>query len=355
MVGDKGFLLQQSDEELSGLNLLMRTEAHQTVINALSKLKLKYRSVLTLRCLDQLSYSEIAFIMGGSEMQVRLWFHRAKQSLRHKLRKQGYKREYLLPALGTFAYLTATESQKASAATALTVESLNTGRAMAFLVTLTSKGALVSMFVILGVLLMVTFGQRPIPDSSGDLSRQVIPPIPQQDNTLNFYDNYPIPTGYTVLSQTSATHNPDNSDWQYFVYWPNMEPVQTIKSVMDKPDDGAALLVLSRDHWVQYSLPGQLKDRPGAEIGLGILNWGEPPHVYVTDGDQQQYQIFATTYAGVYAPGYKKVLGFDLSSLDIPFEVRGIRIVGSDNAGPYGGCGIGRPAVYIEVADPNTP
>jgi hypothetical protein len=45
-------------------------------------------------------------------------------------------------------------------------------------------------------------------------------------------------------------------------------------------------------------------------------------------------------------------LGFDLSSPDIPFKIRGIRIEGTDNTGPYGGCGTDPPKISLKAINP---
>jgi hypothetical protein len=45
-------------------------------------------------------------------------------------------------------------------------------------------------------------------------------------------------------------------------------------------------------------------------------------------------------------------MGFDLTQAKPPFKSRTIRLVGVDNAGPYGGCGIGNIAAYAEDFKP---
>ena len=38
--------------------------------------------------------------------------------------------------------------------------------------------------------------------------------------------------------------------------------------------------------------------------------------------------------------------------VDCSFPIRGIRIQGNNNAGPYGECGTDPPKVYLEAVDP---
>ena len=157
---------------------------------------------------------------------------------------------------------------------------------------------------------------------------------PRFDNNLQFMGPQ---AGYIWLSEIVASHNPDQDGWRCFESWPREQEVQFIAALKDKPS--SATLVLEQDHWVEYSIPAPLRDRPGAEIGLYVFNGGTLPSVYLTDGDQRLQEISVTHYRGGQAPGYL-VLGFDLSAVAIDFTVRRIRIVGHDREGRFGGCGI---------------
>ena len=57
-------------------------------------------------------------------------------------------------------------------------------------------------------------------------------------------------------------------------------------------------------------------------------------------------KISVTHYRGGNAPDLM-VLGYDLSNIEIDFKVLGIRIVGNDSEGPYGGCVIINLAVSL--------
>ena len=106
------------------------------------------------------------------------------------------------------------------------------------------------------------------------------------------------------------------------------------------------MLILEQDHWIEYRFQLPLLDRPAPEIGLFILKSSIPPSVYLTDGDQQLQKISVTHYRGGNAPDVM-VLGFDLSNIEIDFKVLGIRIVGNDSEGRFGGCVIINLAVSL--------
>ncbi len=96
-----------SDQFEDGLTKLMREELSETIFKAVKKLKIKYRNVLSLRCFEQMPYSEIAEIMNCNEVGARILFHRAKKSLWHELRKNGYNESMLLSGLTLFGIITA--------------------------------------------------------------------------------------------------------------------------------------------------------------------------------------------------------------------------------------------------------
>jgi RNA polymerase sigma factor (sigma-70 family) len=107
--------------EGQGLHRIEQQELSQTVTQALRRLKPRHRTILTLRCYEELSYKEIVTIVGGSEMQAKLLFFRAKGCLKRQLHRSGFDASYLLPALSAFAAVTAGTGKKVAAATAATV------------------------------------------------------------------------------------------------------------------------------------------------------------------------------------------------------------------------------------------
>lgn len=345
---DKVQQLHRDGQHMSGAGLLMHKELCQAVIHAMSALQLRYRSILTLRCFDELSYPEIASVMGMSEAQARLCFFRAKLLLKRHLHRTGFKKNYLLSALGVFATLTASESQKASAATALSAGSLHSPWTTVLWGTLTSKTILSVFGLLLTTALLVNLvvpgPSAPNETIPNPVVREI---VPVYDDSLSLiYDN--PQSGYSTLTQVLRSNHPNNEDWKHFVFFPGLQPVRLLKSAID--DTPASLLVLGKDQWIEYGLPGNIQDHPDPEISIYIYNWGRMPGFFITDGRSRQMQIFASTYRGQYPLG-PKALGFDLSQIDCPFVIRGIRIVGNDDLGPYGGCGIDPPKVFLEPID----
>jgi len=104
----KNFTLQRSKyHQEDGLRQLLKKELSKKVVVAMKQLKQQYRAVLSLRCFEQLSYSEIAVAMDCSEVRARILFYRAKQALKKQLSHQGLKKGFLLVCLGLFGRLTA--------------------------------------------------------------------------------------------------------------------------------------------------------------------------------------------------------------------------------------------------------
>jgi hypothetical protein len=138
---------------------------------------------------------------------------------------------------------------------------------------------------------------------------------------------------YVSLREITASHNPDQDNWRFNL--PGQQGVQLIADPKDKPKN--AMLILEQDHWIEYLIRDPFLDRPGPEIGLFVWNSGTLPSVYLTDGGERLQQISVTHYRGGNVPG-TMVLGYDLSNIEIGFNVRGIRIVGQDRQEPHGGC-----------------
>jgi RNA polymerase sigma-70 factor (ECF subfamily) len=109
-----------------GLNGLIRKELSDAIFQAMTKLKLVYRNVLVLRCFEQLSYAEIADLMGCKELRARVLFFRAKFHLKRQLSHRGFGRELLLVGLGLFGLMTA-PAKAASATSTITAASLEVG------------------------------------------------------------------------------------------------------------------------------------------------------------------------------------------------------------------------------------
>ena len=333
---------------------LWRKEMVELILDAMGALNLEYRTVLTLRCLEDQSYAQIAVVLGGSQMRAKMLFYRAKTALRKQLARKGLSRSHFLGALTVFGAITSASTRSASAMSAVTAVSAQATVSGAVLGTVLSKTGLIGTGFVLAVTGMTLFllsgnqAERTAPAGpAGPTAPATLPwPGPGQplfDNNLEFMG---LGVGYTWLGDMEivASHNPDQDGWRCFVHWPREQDLQSIAAIKDKP--AKATLVLEQDHWVEYGLPAPLLDRPGPELGVYLFNGGTLPSVFLTDGDQRLQEISATRYRAGHAPGYM-VLGFELSSVAIDFEARGIRFVGHDREGRFGGCAVTNIAVSL--------
>ncbi|MHC4647239.1 MAG: sigma-70 family RNA polymerase sigma factor, partial [Planctomycetota bacterium] len=96
-----------SQNHPDGLKELINKELVEAVVEAMAGLKLRHRNILVLRCYERLSYSQIAAILGCSELAAQSLFYRARCLLGRRLSKRGFGKGMLLPALGLFGSLTA--------------------------------------------------------------------------------------------------------------------------------------------------------------------------------------------------------------------------------------------------------
>jgi RNA polymerase sigma-70 factor (ECF subfamily) len=115
-------LLDRND----GLDYLIRRELSDAIFQAMAKLNLTHRNVLILRCFEQLSYAEIADLLGCKELRARVLFFRAKYLLKKQLSRRGFGKELLLASLVLFGLMTSS-TKAASTAGAVTAASLDVG------------------------------------------------------------------------------------------------------------------------------------------------------------------------------------------------------------------------------------
>ena len=321
---------------------LWHKEMVELIMAAMDALNLEYRTVLTLRCLEDQSYAQIADVLGGSQMRTKMLFYRARTALTKQLARRGVRRSHFLGALTVFAAMTSTSTKSASAIS-VTAASAKAAVSGALLTVVLSKAFLIAIGIILaltGTTAIITSANLP-----GTSAHPFIPwpgpGQPQFDGNMKFMGTTPF---FYFLRDIAASHNPDQDNWPYFVNLPGEEGVQFIADLKDKPPN--AMLILEQDHWVEYRFHLPLLDRPGPEIGLWVQNWGTLPSVYLTDGGQRLQKISVTHYRGTTPPGFM-VLGFDLSNIAIDFNVQGLRIEGHDREGPFGGCSINNLAVSL--------
>lgn len=109
-----------------GLTFASRRELTTTIFEAMSRMKINYRNVVVLRCLEGMSYQEIAGVLGCKELHARVLFFRARNVLRRQLSQRGYREGLLLTALGLFKLATS-PAKGAVAAGSVNAASLDVG------------------------------------------------------------------------------------------------------------------------------------------------------------------------------------------------------------------------------------
>ncbi|MBP7052912.1 MAG: sigma-70 family RNA polymerase sigma factor [Phycisphaerae bacterium] len=114
MRSDPSLTAATATDDETPFEQVARSELARAVWKAIGVLKLHHRQILTLRCLESLSYAQIATITGGTQLQAKVRFFRARQSLRRQLLRQGLAKDHLLPALGVFAAVTAGSGKRAA-------------------------------------------------------------------------------------------------------------------------------------------------------------------------------------------------------------------------------------------------
>lgn len=109
-----------------GLTFASRRELTGIIFEAMSRIKLSYRNVVVLRCLEGLSYEEIADVLDCKELHARVLFFRARNALRRQLSRRGYREGLLLTALGLFKLATS-QAKGTAAAGSINAASLDVG------------------------------------------------------------------------------------------------------------------------------------------------------------------------------------------------------------------------------------
>ena len=139
-----------------GLDESARIELSEIVYEAIAQLKFTYRSILILRCYEQLSFAEIAQLMNCKEFGARVLFFRAKYALRQHLSRNGFRKEMLLTGLGLFGILTLS-SKATSTACSVNTASLNVGLAATLAGSLGTRLGITIITAISAILASITY------------------------------------------------------------------------------------------------------------------------------------------------------------------------------------------------------
>jgi RNA polymerase sigma-70 factor (ECF subfamily) len=139
-----------------GLDESARIELSEIIYKAIAQLKFTYRSILVLRCYEQLSFAEIAQLMNCKEFGARVLFFRARHALKQHLHRNGFGKEMLLTGLGLFGILTLS-TKATSTACSVNTASLNVGAAAVVAGALGTKTGITIITAISAVLAGITY------------------------------------------------------------------------------------------------------------------------------------------------------------------------------------------------------
>ena len=133
-----------TEESQSALADMVNRELKLIVIRSMRELSPRHRAILTMRCYKEMTYSDIARLMGCSKFGAQALFYRAKKALAKKLSRHGLGKGYLLTALVLFGKLTAA-TEATAANVSVTAATLKVGAAASLVAMVTSKTAIVSL------------------------------------------------------------------------------------------------------------------------------------------------------------------------------------------------------------------
>lgn len=333
---DTESLSRITGKDVSPLYDMIKKESIDTILSAMYGLKAEYRGVLSLRCIEGLSYTQIALIMGGTPLRVRMLYRHAKVALQKQLSDRDLGRSHFFQALSVFAVLTASPTDKFATVEAAGLDAVRHGIRIKTSVGIIGKIAAAVITVALFVI-----GVNVINNYTNRDNQISVPEPPYDDSIRQIYDDPQSP--YIPQVQVLSAVNPDGGDWQCFPWLDSIVPAITIGSVEEKPK--GTYLVMPKGHSVEYLFSGPLVDKDGYDLAVQVWAWGQLPDIFLTDGAGKQCRIYPVAYRGQYLDGFM-ALAFDLAEIKPDFEPKTIHIVGADNEGPYGGCSLGVVAAH---------
>ena len=242
------FLSYHSDyHKDEGLRQLVNKDLSKKVMSAMKQIRQQYRAVLSLRCFEDLSYSDIAVTMECSEVKARVLFFRAKQALKKELGHQGLSKSLLLMSLGLFGRLTAPAEGGVSAVT-VTANATQVGLTAAALATASSRLGIATLaaiaVVLIGVGGMSLRPEEPLPESPLTSGSD----IKSMHFTTQLMDNSPEARGsLSKGAYEQWLYFPDGADGPMFMRMQRWDPEQRNK-LCAWLEDGQANYYFSSDN-----------------------------------------------------------------------------------------------------------
>jgi len=330
---DSRFLRQISARGPSGSQALIRKELTTAVYEAMDSIKLGYRNILTLRCFQNLSYAEIATINGGTELQARLLFFRAKCSLRHQLASRGFKKKtQFLPALTLFAALTSSQS-KAATATLVKAATLNVSAGTMALGLATTK---VGVGVIVITTACIIGGAASLDTSTPKSDVPMAAPIQLKNLDKTLLDRLRS-SNFQRPASIGKSNNLDGNGFPWAdrsLKGPSKLRIDMPDLLIRKSEQDRRAVVLADGRWIVFHFQNPIIDGPGADII--IAGWSDPPPVLDVFGAQSS-SFRLTKFTRLDDTWGRCLFGYDLSQVPNLVGPQIVRLIGTHNQGPHQG------------------
>lgn len=150
-----------------GVARLTRDELAGLTHDAMGELSMRYRTVLTLRFFEDAPYTDVAAVLGCSEVSARVTFHHAKKALRKALRRRGVRDSAMAAALMAFGGVTAWPGTSAAVAAVSTAAMAETIWSLAFGAKAKLGVGAVAACLLLVLIWQLSTGRATVPDRSG--------------------------------------------------------------------------------------------------------------------------------------------------------------------------------------------
>ena len=347
---DAFVLESQASDDNNPMNALVSEEIRKTVLGALQAIKIKYRNILVLRCFENLSYGQIAGILGGSELRSRLLFFRAKHSLKNQLERHGFKRDHLLAALTIFAGLTLRNGKKAVAGEVVLASSLETELGIGLASLITAKTVITTACV----LCVAGFTVSMIKPGSSNTTRPTSQELYSHLYPLLDLEEFVFPSrvidandpdkdGFLVVEQTSPESSRESSRQR-------LETAQITIDLANQPRFGPAL---PKGHWIDLGFDGPIRDGSGPDLLLRMQGCRGLFRIFLTDGASRLFELRRPLCLRMGVCRREHIIDYDLDGLNIPFEPHGVRLLGAINWGPYGGIRFYSVQARIQKPEPS--
>jgi hypothetical protein len=316
----------------------------------MGSIKLRHRNILTLRCFHDLSYADIATATGGTELQARLLFFRAKRSLRQQLASRGYrKKEQLLPALSLFAALTAGKSKAVSAASLVKAATLDVSVGTAALGLATTKIGAAAVVTATVCVIGAAAGVGPFASGRGapgaaEAKLEVL-------KAAKAVSADPLQNpGFERPSSIGKANDLDGSGFPWTdraSKAPSIPRADVQELLVTKPEQDLRAVIVGDGRWIDFQFANPIVDAPGADII--VFGWSEPPpalEVYgVEDGP---YRLMDPALLADADVSGRQVFGYDLTQLPGPARLQTVRLIGTHDLGPHQGFELGEIVARVQ-------